>query len=209
MTTQSEVQSVIDALLRISDFEDKKITKSLKSRIKREWLKFKETAISIGFEPEKHREFTHNHEGDLWNYVAHDWIKTRNLTGAGFLDGDWSKDITLELSTMAKSFGQLEVYEHGGYIFPGSYVYINKIATHCYIKYKTEPQSRLKYGYGKTSLPYMIKLPEIDTQWRRVQALCYSNNSTEIITVKGETILLGDMLKGFCIAVGDTVKIDL
>jgi hypothetical protein len=208
VTTQSEVNAAIAALYISDEFDDKKVTKSLNSRIKREWLSFKASAINIGFDPEKHRTFTlDKSKEDLWGYVAHDWIMIRNL---GFLDGHWQKDKAEKLAEIAKSFGRLEVFQQGDYIFPRSDEYINKIATYCFLKYKEVSHSHLnKDGYGKTSSPYMIKLPEIDNQWRRIYSLCYSNTSTEIITIKGETLLLGNLLSDFCIAVGDTVKINL
>ena len=193
-------------------FTDKKNTKSLNSRIKREWLSFKDSAINIGFDPEKHRAFAGIVSQDhLWNHAAYEWLMTRNLTGFGFLDGYWQKDKAEKLAEIAKSFGRLEVYIGlCDYIFPRSDEYINKIATYCFLKYKEVSHSHLnKDGYGKTSLSYMVKLPEIDNQWRRIYSLCYSNTSTEIITIKGETFLLGNLLADFCIAVGDTVKIDL
>lgn len=43
-------------------------------------------------------------------YAGHDFWLTRNGHGCGFWDGDWDESVEKELTAIAKSFGQLDVY---------------------------------------------------------------------------------------------------
>jgi hypothetical protein len=48
-----------------------------------------------------------NHGGD---HVAHDFWLTRNHHGAGFWDGDYPEPIATQLTDLAHSFGELDLY---------------------------------------------------------------------------------------------------
>jgi hypothetical protein len=200
MINDSEVNSAIQALLFTNDLEGMKPSPWLTARIKREWASFKAAAIAMGFDAVEHRVgYINRHEGDEWDYAAHDWILTRNGEGAGFWDGEWDEEMGKKLTELSKTFGQLDVYVRSGkYVHPYGLVFINKLATYCYIKYK-ESNSK-----NHTLTDYMIKLPEIDNNWRRIRC-----NSDDYIILKNEEISLGNILNNIYVPTdGESVKVD-
>jgi hypothetical protein len=211
MITESEVNSAVYTLLWSNNLEHLNAHSGLIARIRREWNSFKKSAISLGFNPEEHRLTPYNMaEGDLWEHAAHDWILTRKGGGCGFWDGDWEKNMGEKLTKLSMTFGQLDVYSERGYDYSEFPCNVNKIATHCYIKYKKATQ------FPQTnSTDCMIKLPEIDNQWRRITCSWVSIEDEyfkfrDWCHVKGEKICLGDLLGRIYVPVnGDSVKVEL
>lgn len=196
------VHSAIEALLWINNKEDIQPSKELIARLTREWNAFKTTIESIGFDPVEHRVgYIDPTQGDEWDYCAHDWIMSRNYTGSGFLDGNWDSEYAEQLHKIARSFGQLDIEEYKGRIFPYSIVYINKFATYCLVKYQ-ESSSRFQYNKENPS-SYMIKLPELDNKWRRIYTMSYGNSSSDWVYIKGERVCLGNLLVGESIYVNN------
>lgn len=196
------VHHAIDSLLRMNNKEDCQPSKELLARLTREWNTFKNTLDSIGFDAVEHRVvYIDPTEGDEWAYCAHDWIMSRNYTGSGFLDGNWDSQYAEKLHEIARSFGELEIEEYRGKIYPYSIVYINKFATHCLVKYQ-ESSSRFQYNKENPS-DYMMKLPEIDNKWRRIYTMSYGNSSSDWVYIKGERVCLGNLLNGESIYVNN------
>ena len=84
---------------------------SLVDRISEEWEMFKDALVSLGFEPEDERlEMIDLSQGNFWDYVAHDWILTRNRHGAGFWDGGWREDWVCRLCAMCDDMVEIEIY---------------------------------------------------------------------------------------------------
>jgi hypothetical protein len=211
MINDSEVNSAIQALLFTNDLEGRKPSPCLTARIKREWAIFKAAAIAMGFDAVEHRVgYINRHEGDEWDYAAHDWILTRNGEGCGFWDGGWDEEMGKKLTELSKTFGQLDVYVYRKYVYPYGLVYINKLATYCYIKYKE--------SNSKNHTDYMIKLPEIDNSWRRIR--CNSDDyivlknggiryCDDYIILKNEEISLGNILNNIYVPTGwRSVKVE-
>jgi hypothetical protein len=198
MINDSEVNSAIQALLFTNDLEGRKPSPWLTARIKREWAFFKAAAIAMGFDAISHRVgYINRHDGDEWDYAAHDWILTRNGEGAGFWDGGWDEEMGKKLTELSKTFGQLDVYVYRKYVYPYGIVFINKLATYCYVKYK-------KSNSENYCLDYMIKLPEIDNNWRRIRG-----KIGVYVVLKNEEIILGMILDNIHVpADGESVKVD-
>lgn len=84
---------------------------SLVDRISEEWEMFKDALVALGFEPENERlEMIDPSQGNYWDYVAHDWIMTRNRHGVGFWDGGWREDWVTRLCAMCDDMGEIEIY---------------------------------------------------------------------------------------------------
>jgi hypothetical protein len=216
MITESEVNSAVYTLLRSKNLEHLNAHSGLIARIRREWNSFKKSAISLGFNPEEHRLTAYNiAEGDLWDHAAHDWILTREGCGCGFWDGDWEKNMGEKLTELSKTFGELDVYSERGYVYSEFPCNINKIATYCFIKYKNFSQrgASLIQFPQKNATSYLVKLPEIDKHWRRINCRCVSiDGGFEFIDwchVKGEKICLGNILGRIYVPVDDVVKVEL
>lgn len=205
MSLQNEVQSAVDALFNSKEYEDKKPTKNLMARLTREWEAFKASAIALGFDPEEH--YLYHTTEDLWEVAARHWIYTRNHEGSGFWDGRWDKEMGNKLTELSNTFGEIEIYSEGQWVSPYSIVYIKKIATHCYIKFKDCKQK--SFNYGEHPSEYLIKLPEIDNKWRRIYSICYSNNSSDWLYIKGERFCLGDILSGIVTVNSEPVRIEV
>ena len=91
------------------DFEP---SQDLINRIKKDWKKFKEQTLEIGFNPIEHRKtiFDSHSSQYIWDCVAHDFILTRNGHGAGFWDGDWHEPMATKLTELCKKFGEIDTY---------------------------------------------------------------------------------------------------
>jgi len=91
------------------DFEP---SEDLKQRIKREWDSFEEQALDLGFDPEIHRLAPYDPtQGNLWDYVAHDFILTRNGHGSGFWEPDrYEKPWGDKLTQLSKTYQEIDLY---------------------------------------------------------------------------------------------------
>jgi len=88
-----------------------RISNDLMQHIGKDVARFRVDAEALGFDAVEHRATTFNRsEGDEWDYVAHDFILTRNRHGSGFWDGDWVAPWGDQLTVLAQSFGELETY---------------------------------------------------------------------------------------------------
>ena len=189
------IQAALEALLWSNNKQDLKPSKELMARLTREWNAFKTSLDSIEFDATEHRiGYIDPMQGDEWDYCAHDWILSRDCTGAGFLDGGWDEQFAKKLHEISKSFGPLEIEEYRGRIYPYSIVYVNKFATYAFVKYQ-ESKNVPKYNRENPS-DYMIKLPEVDNKWRRIYTKSYGNNSSDWVYIKGERVCLGNLMVG-------------
>jgi hypothetical protein len=95
------------------DKGDYAVSDALKAKVRADWERFREQAESLGFDAERDcAMMLHpDNEGNPWNAVAHDFILTRNCRGVGFWDtGRWHEPWTGKLTTLARSFGELNCY---------------------------------------------------------------------------------------------------
>jgi len=92
--------------------EEYEASKDLIKKIQDDWYSFESQAIEMGFDPEEHRVASYDpNEGTLWDYVAHDFILTRNRHGSGFWDtGRWAEPFATKLTELCHKFGELEIY---------------------------------------------------------------------------------------------------
>ena len=96
---------------------------ALVDRVADDWEIFRHTIESCwGFDPEVCRKTAFDlSEGTPWDYVAHDFILTRNLHGAGFEDGEWCEPWGTKITKLIEtSFGPLEIYlsDDDGLLYP-------------------------------------------------------------------------------------------
>lgn len=100
--------------------EDFDPSPSLVDRVADDWEIFRHTLELWGFDPEVCRRTAFSDNRDPWDYVAHDFILTRNGHGAGFLDGDWLNPWGEKISKLIRSsFGELEIYlGDDGFLYP-------------------------------------------------------------------------------------------
>ena len=52
----------------------------------------------------------HCRKSDCTSQAGHDFWLTRNSHGAGFWDGDWSKDADKALTACSKAYGSVDLY---------------------------------------------------------------------------------------------------
>jgi hypothetical protein len=183
---ESQVQTAVNTLLWSNDLMNKKVSKSLIARIRREWKAFMKTWETIGFNPEDHILSWNSNNGDEYDHAAHDWILTRNGEGAGFWDGDWDKEMGEQLTRICKTQGHIEVFCNRGFVQAYDLVSVSTIATTANTKYK------------KNSSDLMIQLPEIDSHWRKIRGDVVVINGEEMRYNKSSTVLTFPFLS-FCV----------
>lgn len=52
------------------------------------------------------------YEYDLMAYAGHDFFLTRNRHGSGFWDGDWQEPYATQLTDLAHSMGEVELFRN-------------------------------------------------------------------------------------------------
>jgi|TARA_X000001036_G_scaffold377771_1_gene367760 hypothetical protein len=87
-------------------------SKDLIKKIEDDWNSFESQALEMGFDPEVHRVESYDpSQGTLWDYVAHDFILTRNGHGSGFWDtARWAEPYATKLTELSKKFGEINIY---------------------------------------------------------------------------------------------------
>ncbi len=87
-------------------------SKDLIKKIEDDWNSFESQALEMGFDPEIHRVGSYDpSQGTLWDYVAHDFILTRNGHGSGFWDtARWAEPYAKKLTELSKKFGEINIY---------------------------------------------------------------------------------------------------
>lgn len=93
-----------------SKYADTELGQGTLARFKEDCRRF-ETAyqkLTSGLDDSVLRSFPQSdHDGDR---IAHDFWLTRNRHGAGFWDGDYPEPIATQLTDLAHSFGECDLY---------------------------------------------------------------------------------------------------
>jgi hypothetical protein len=84
------------------------VSQQLKLTVERDIDRFFAQLEKLGFDAEEELVYQlHPYfDGDAWNKVAADFIRTRNGEGMGFWDGSYKKPWDEKLTKLAKSYGE-------------------------------------------------------------------------------------------------------
>lgn len=100
-----------DNPLDSSEYSDTEFTPSAIEKIQADCRKFQETAKPLLDAFERETDASVLNSCNLTpNRIAHDFWLTRNRHGAGFWDGDYPEPLATQLTSLAHSFSECDVY---------------------------------------------------------------------------------------------------